>query len=691
MLKDCRYKINLASFALSFEAFAVKNLTSNNKLKLIFLIITKLIFSFSFSNDVFSQSVNLTDIISHVIEEIASDASDPEEAALYTEKLHDLADDPVDVNSSDPDEISRLFFLSDFQVKSLMDYTRNTGRILTVYEIAAIPGFDRELASMMIPFINIDDISIIASSGGRWRNSFITSLSYRTGAMDSTYPGSPWKSLTKYKFAAGSLSGGFTMEKDAGEKFFINNTLIPDFFSANICYTGKGIIRKIIAGDFSSRSGQGTNLNTGIRTGLSLVSPGFMAAKNELKPYTSTDENNFFRGTAMAVRIRNVSASFFFSLNSHDAATDSTGGLQEDHIISLDNTGLHNTQSSLQKMDAVSIKTWGLNISYDYRNIRLGLSGVSDRLSLRMDGSGNSLRDLYDFKGYHNSVYSAFYNSTIRNLLLFGEISLNENGKHAIVQGLSAKPAGRLTLNLLYRNYSPGYTSFHGKGPGVSSETANEEGMLGNFTFEAAKHLFITGGCDISKFRWLRYRCSAPSYAIKKVLFARYAPSDKMTMEALYNYRYAMVDRQGTGGIKMQTQVISRSIRGTIKYSPSDNISFTTRVDHTMISHSSDRGILMLQDLKFFMKKISLTVWMRYCIFNTDSYNSRIYTYENDLLYSFSIPALSGSGSRSYIMIKWDAGKKAEMRLKYGITSTGTAFNNTGHREDIKIQVRLRF
>jgi len=691
MMKNCRYNINFTSFALCFEAFAAKNLTSNNKLKLIFLIVIKLIFSFSFCNDIFSQSVNLTDIISHVIEEIASDASDTEEAALYTEKLQDLADDPVNINSSDPDEISRLFFLSDFQVRSLIDYTRNTGRILTIYEITAIPGFDRELAAMMVPFINIENNSVISSSGGRWRNSFITSLSCRTGATDPTYTGSPWKSLTKYKFAAGSLSGGFTMEKDAGEKFFNHNTLIPDFFSANICYTGKGIIRKIIAGDFSARAGQGTNLNTGIRTGLSLVSPGFMAAKNELKPYTSTDENNFFRGTAMAVRIRNVSASFFFSLNSLDAATDSTDGKQEDYIISLGKTGLHNTQASLQKKDAVSITTWGLNISYDYRNIRLGFSGVSDKLSLRMEGAGNSPRDLFDFKGYHNSVYSAFYNSTIKNFLLFGEISLNENGKHAIVQGIAAKPAGRLTFNLLYRNYSPGYTSFHGKGPGVSSETANEEGMLGNFTFEAAKHLFITGGCDISKFKWLRYRCSAPSYAIKKVLLARYAPSGKLAMEALYNYKFAMVDNPGTGGIKMQTPLISRIVRGTIKYSPADNISFTTRIDHKMISHSSDRGILMLQDLKFFMKKISLTVWMRYCIFNTDSYNSRIYTYENDLLYSFSIPALSGSGSRSYIMIKWDAGKTAEMRLRYGITSTGTVITDTGCREDIKIQVRLRF
>ena len=42
------------------------------------------------------------------------------------------------------------------------------------------------------------------------------------------------------------------------------------------------------------------------------------------------------------------------------------------------------------------------------------------------------------------------------------------------------------------------------------------KGFSGNFTFEAAKHLFISGGCDIQYFPWLKYRCSAPSRGMKK-------------------------------------------------------------------------------------------------------------------------------------------------------------------------------
>jgi len=47
------------------------------------------------------------------------------------------------------------------------------------------------------------------------------------------------------------------------------------------------------------------------------------------------------------------------------------------------------------------------------------------------------------------------------------------------------------------------------------------------------------------------------------------------------------------------------------------------------------------QDLGLQISKDSCHTLARYCIYNTDDWDSRIYLYENDLLYSFSIPAFS--------------------------------------------------
>ena len=107
-------------------------------------------------------------------------------------------------------------------------------------------------------------------------------------------------------------------------------------------------------------------------------------------------------------------------------------------------------------------------------------------------------RKLFDFSGSRNDLYTIYYNLFIRKILLYGEFTVNEDRKFAMIQGISFRPADRLTINFLFRNYAPGFTSFYGHGPGVGSKTSNEKGILGNFTFEAARHLFVSGGADIN-------------------------------------------------------------------------------------------------------------------------------------------------------------------------------------------------
>ena len=133
----------------------------------------------------------------------------------------------------------------------------------------------------------------------------ISNFSIKSANFDTSSLGSMWRFLTKYKLSAGGFSGGFTMEKDPGEKFFSGNPPLPDFLSAHIAYNGSGLIREIIVGYFSARFCHGTNTNTGIRRGISLTSPGYMSARNEIKPYTSTEENNFFRGVAAEFSVKN--------------------------------------------------------------------------------------------------------------------------------------------------------------------------------------------------------------------------------------------------------------------------------------------------------------------------------------------------------------------------------------------------
>ena len=673
-----------ACFAQTFAPVAVKKKNSFISILIILLFIIT-------SSIAHGQSEKLSDAIVSIAEELAADDSDPEAVSTFIERLNDLAENPVKLNSSGEDEISRLFFLSDFQVKALTDYAYSSGRIVSVYELANIPGFDKETVEMMIPFITLESKLVINPDSVRWRNTLISNFSIKSGNNDTSSLGSLWKILTRYKFSAGGFSGGFTVEKDPGEKFFSGSPPLPDFFSANIAYNGRGMIRKVIVGDYSARFGQGTNTNTGIRTGISLTTPGYMSASDEINPYTSTEENRFFRGVAAEFSAKNIELSLFYSKNHLDATIVSSSGSSNDYIENFYLAGVHNTSSLLLKKDAIYCLAYGIKLSYNFNNLKVGLIWSENRFSLPVNLTTNDPEKVFDFRGDRNNLYTFYYNSFFRKILLYGELSANDNKKLAIIQGISFRPSDRLTINLLFRNYNPGYTTFYGKGPGIGSTTDNEKGVLGNFTFEAARHLFISGGCDVQHFPWLKYRCSAPSWGVRQEIKVRFLPSEKLTIDASYNYRLSMVDNAETQRIPEQDQIITKSLKASVRYSIYDNLTFITRIDYKIVDPSGSRGMILFQEINYSFRQVPVTLWFRYCLFDTDDWNSRIYTYENDLLYSYSIPALAGEGSRSYIMAKWKISNYAEMRIKYGMTSLVMNGKSRENTDEIKAQFRVWF
>ena len=635
------------------------------------------------SSSVSGQDKNLTNEITELAEELALNDSDPESVGFYIEHLHELAEDPVKINSADESELSRLCFLSDFQVKALTDHISRSGNIVSVFEIASIAGFDRHTAEMMIPFIDLSGNKTGSADTVRFRSTLLTNYINKPGEKDSSYIGPAYKLLTKYRFSAGKFSGGFTTEKDQGEKMF-------DFLSGYIAYTGSGVIRKIIAGDFSARSGQGTNINSGIRTNLSLTSPGYMAARNEVRPYSSTDENKFFRGIAAHLSQKKADMMLFFSHHRLDAAT---GFFSDSSLYAegLYETGMHATKSALVDKDALVETFYGINLSYNFRYLKAGFCWSGNRYSLPFVTDISDPENLHDFSGRTNSICSVYYTSLINRILLFGEFSFDGPARYALVQGATLRPSDRLTVNFLYRNYSPAYTSFHGNGPGINSSDRNEKGFLGNFTFEAVKHLFISAGSDISHFPWLKYGCSYPSSSRRTEIRLKYLPEENIGFEIAYNVRQLMSDEDPVQGIPQIEEIKNHWMKGQVRYSPAERFLFLTRIDYRKVQNSGSTGMLFLQDMSFSFGQIPLSLWFRYCIFRTDDWDSRLYAYENDLLYGFSIPALSGRGSRSCFMVKWEIGKHADFRAKYSLTSLTSANNFIEEKDEVKLQFRIWF
>ena len=79
----------------------------------------------------------------------------------------------------------------------------------------------------------------------------------------------------------------------------------------------------------------------------------------------------------------------------------------------------------------------------------------------------------------------------------------------------------------------------------------------------------------------------------------------------------------------------------------------------------------MIQDISYNFKKIPIETDVRYQIFDIQTYENRIYNYENDILYDFSIPAVYGVGTRYYLNIKWQTTEKLSLWFRFAQTVYG--------------------
>jgi len=176
---------------------------------------------------------------------------------------------------------------------------------------------------------------------------------------------------------------------------------------------------------------------------------------------------------------------------------------------------------------------------------------------------------------------------------------------------------------------------------------------------------------------------------LKREIRVRFTPSERLTFDGLYSYRVSMADNTTSIGIPELKQIITRSIKFSARYYIYDNLTTGTRIDYKFVEPSGSKGVLFLEDIHYAMRSIPVSLWVRYCTFATDDYDSRLYTWENDLLYTFSIPSLFDKGSRFYFMTEWKISGKAGIRIKYGILTKNGNPGVVTNTEEFRIQIRV--
>ncbi len=654
------------------------------------------------------------------IENITENNDDAEtEDDSYLQQMQVFIKNPVNLNTATETELKELKILTPQQIENFFNYRNLIGNLINIYELQAVPGLGIDVIQKIRPFVTVNSTATLTENiKNRLQNGEHSLLArvtqtlekakgYRLDSATNFYPGSPQKILLRYKYQFKNLlQYGIVAEKDAGEQFFKGRQKQGfDFYSAHFFIRNSGKIKTLAIGDFT------VNLGQGLTQWQSLAfkkGPDVMNIKREadvLRPYNSAGEIFFHRGAGITVINKNVQATIFASYKNIDAnfITD-TLQTTDDYVSSFQTSGYHRTKSEADDKGVQKQLAFGGNISYRYKNLHVGVNAIQYKFKLPLQ-KDNSPYNLYALNGSSFGNYSLDYSYTYKNIHLFGEAAANNTANIAFVNGLLLSAATAVDISMFYRNISPGYQSLYTNALTENTFPSNEKGVYTGIAVHPGGIWRVDAYADFFKFPWLKFRTDAPSAGADYLLQLTCRPNKQLEFYTRFRSQTKAINVNSTGTAALPAVVPQprKNWRTQLSYKVNSMVTLRSRAEvvwfNDGISKAAEQGFLGYTDI---IVKPLLKPWagsLRLQYFETESYNSRLYAYENDVLYSYSIPVFYDKGFRYYANLNYDATPKLTLWLRLaqtvyaGKTKVGSGLDeiNSNKKTEIKLQVLYKF
>ena len=668
-----------------------------------------------------------TEEIEQQIENLAERSDNEIDYSDWTEELKLLHERPVNLNSGDENELQRLFFLNELQISNLLEYTRQYGQLASIYELQVIDGFNERVVNQMLPFIALSpyvpekfslkkalkygntDVMLRYQRVIQEQKGYETAPdSIRQANPNKYYIGDPNSLFLRAEYSYKDyLKFGFVGEKDAGESFLPKSDTLRkgfDFYSAHLFLKNIGIVKQLAIGDYHVQFGQGLTLWSGFSVGKVAGSVVMRKRAPALRPHSSSNEYAFMRGAATTIALGKFDITSFYSNRRVDAnliPADSIDTM-EDMVSSLQQTGYHRTPNELADKGSIHEVAEGGHVSYNGQRLRTGFTLFHVNYNIpfeTQDALYKKFQPVLNSNTYAGIDYSYNYNT----LTLYGEASKQFDAGLAILQGLSFTPDPRLSFAMVYRNYPKNYLNNFNAAFGESSSSTNEKGLYLGVVATPFNKITLSAYADMFRYEWLHYRVDAPSegreYSVQVVynisrlgdLFfgfrqminpLNYSLADKkmnLIGESNRNYYRLQFNYQALSWLKLQSRIEITKRRASLI--------------------NEETGYLMYQGFQINPPEKKWTLSFRYLLFDTDSYDTRLYAFEQDVPYSFSVPAFSGSGSRFYILLNSELTRNTALILRFSQTwhsdrnmiSSGLDEISGNNKSDVKAVLKLSF
>ena len=562
--------------------------------------------------------------------------------------LYTLHESPIDLNNTSDEELTQLYFLSPQQIDAILAYAYRHP-FESLYELRLIPELaDYEIRDLL-PFVYINRAALNSEAintdalyakeiFAKAHHELLTRIDARN---IEAYEGTdPIYTQFRYRFdfrrrvtfgvQLRRPAGGFARDLQYGAYLQLND-ITPH-------------LHTLVAGNFQASFGQGLVLAPVFHAGKSMYVTSVGQQREGLRYYSSVDGEGL-HGAGATLR------------------------WEWNKTTRLD-------VSALYSMRRANDSTWhhllGANLTLRHKKLQVELTAIENLWSDSIHPYTNAKYNRHYFRGRNQAVIGASFRYNHGWFDMFGEVATAQNHQitndqspitkshwgFGTIIGSRFYPTNGFSLLALYRYYSPYFDNALGYAFSETSRLGDENGGYLGFDITRLRNWRFIGYGDIFYFSGYKYGLGDAT---------RTLGYDAMA-EIQYSWSKHPSFQGGDGG-RLSLRLRARQ-KGDATYSTRAQFdwaqgswSLRTTAEANIIPSKLSTlnsqltyGYTIFQDISYSLplrEGRGLGLRLRLQGFDAREWANRIYTYEHDVLYAYSIPAVYGLGGRAYLCLRW--------------------------------------
>ncbi len=609
----------------------------------------------------FPQTTNpLTLSLDEVVLDIynaAAELSEVDYEQLQSD-LYAIHESPIDLNHTSDEELSQLYFLSPQQIDDILLYA-DKHPFESLYELRMIQSLaDYEIRDLL-PFVKITTplTSNPLTTNPLYAKEIFANanqeLITRVDARNiESYEGSdPVYMQTRYRFDyQRRVTFGAQLRRPQGGQ--------AQDLQYGLYLQLKDIaphLHTLVAGNFQASFGQGLVLAPVFRSGKSMYVTSVGQQPQGLRYYSSVDGEGL-HGLGTTLRWEwgkntRLDASVLYSMKHHNDTT-------WHHLV-------------------------GANLTLRHKRLEVQLTAIENIWSDSIHPYRNAKYNRHYFRGRNQAVLGASARFNYGWFDAFAEFATTQNYQSSIINHQSSitkshwgfgtiigsrfYPTNGVSLIALYRYYSPYFDNALGYAFSETSRLGDENGGYLGLEISRWRNWRISGYGDVFYFSGHKYGLGD---AVKTLGYDAMAELQyhHSTISSFSEAAHSVIPqwwlslrararKKGTSTYSLRFQFDWSRGPWSLRTTAEANL---TNEKSEIINQQSQigYGFTLYQDISYDFTPYTvhhtpLSLKFRLQAFDCKNWENRIYTYEHDVLYAYSIPATYGLGGRAYLCLRW--------------------------------------